>query len=85
LLVGNKSDLTQKKVVSYETAKEFADKAGIQFLETSAKNATNVEKAFMAMAAQIKESMGGDFPGNTNSERNVISAGEPVENQSNCC
>ena len=30
---------------------------GIEFLETSAKNATNVEKAFMTMAAQIKSRM----------------------------
>lgn len=57
LLVGNKSDLTSKKVVSYETAKEFADGLGIEFLETSAKNATNVEKAFMTMAGQIKQRM----------------------------
>ncbi|CAL5436805.1 unnamed protein product [Camellia sinensis] len=54
LLVGNKCDLTAQKVVSYETAKEFADEIGIPFLETSAKNATNVEQAFMAMAAEIK-------------------------------
>lgn len=57
LLVGNKSDLTSKKVVTYEAAKEFADSVGMEFLETSAKNATNVEKAFMAMATQIKERM----------------------------
>lgn len=43
-----------------ETSKEltffqaFADEIGIPFLETSAKNATNVEQAFMAMAAAIK-------------------------------
>ncbi|GMP82893.1 hypothetical protein CsSME_00037008 [Camellia sinensis var. sinensis] len=46
LLVGNKCDLTAPKVVSYETGKAFADKIGIPFLETSAKNATNVEQAF---------------------------------------
>lgn len=28
LLVGNKSDLTTKKVVEYQTAKEFADQLG---------------------------------------------------------
>eukprot|EP00899_Mesostigma_viride_P016404 jgi/Mesvir1/24765/Mv22021-RA.1 len=57
LLVGNKSDLTAKKVVDYQTAKSFADEFGIPFLETSAKNATNVEQAFMTMAAEIKNRM----------------------------
>lgn len=55
LLVGNKSDLTSKRAVSYDQAKEFADSLGIAFIETSAKNSTNVEKAFMTMASQIKE------------------------------
>ncbi len=32
----------------------FADEIGIPFLETSAKNAINVEQAFMTMAAEIK-------------------------------
>uniref|UniRef100_A0A3B4BA68 ZRAB1B, member RAS oncogene family a n=1 Tax=Periophthalmus magnuspinnatus TaxID=409849 RepID=A0A3B4BA68_9GOBI len=56
LLVGNKCDLTTKKVVDYTTAK-FADNLGIPFLETSAKSATNVEQAFMTMAAEIKKRM----------------------------
>ena len=73
LLVGNKSDLTSKKVVEYSVAKasnigsfggenhrlhevqEFADQLSIPFLETSAKNATNVEQAFLTMAKQIKD------------------------------
>ncbi|KAH9300567.1 hypothetical protein KI387_012150, partial [Taxus chinensis] len=54
LLVGNKCDLTANRAVEYETAKAFADEIGIPFLETSAKNATNVEQAFMTMAAEIK-------------------------------
>lgn len=57
LLVGNKSDLTAKRVVGTDAAKEFAESLGIEFLETSAKNAANVEKAFMMMAAQIKKRM----------------------------
>ncbi|CAG8795792.1 28253_t:CDS:2, partial [Dentiscutata erythropus] len=55
LLVGNKSDLQNKKVVEYTVAKEFADHLNIPFLETSAKNATNVEQAFLTMAKQIKD------------------------------
>jgi hypothetical protein len=33
----------------------FADELGIPFLETSAKNATNVEQAFLTMSKQIKD------------------------------
>jgi hypothetical protein len=39
----------------------FADEIGIPFLETSAKNATNVEQAFMTMAAEIKNRYSGHF------------------------
>jgi len=55
LLVGNKADLTEKKVVEYVEAKEFADSLGISFLETSAKSSQNVEEAFLTMTRQIKE------------------------------
>jgi len=44
--------------VDYSSAKEYADQLGIPFLETSAKNATNVEQAFMTMAAEIKNRVG---------------------------
>ncbi|KAF7548197.1 hypothetical protein G7046_g8755 [Stylonectria norvegica] len=65
LLVGNKSDMSDKKVVEYTVAKEFADSLGIPFLETSAKNASNVEQAFLTMARQIKERMGTTTANNT--------------------
>lgn len=55
LLVGNKSDLASERQVEYAVAKEFADSLNIPFLETSAKDSTNVEQAFMTMAKQIKE------------------------------
>jgi Ras-related protein Rab-1A len=35
----------------------------IPFLETSAKNATNVEQAFLTMAKQIKDRMGSPSSG----------------------
>ncbi|KAJ8600662.1 hypothetical protein CTAYLR_010688 [Chrysophaeum taylorii] len=52
LLVGNKSDMDDK-VVSTQSAKAYADSLGIPFLETSAKNATNVEEAFLTMASEL--------------------------------
>ncbi len=36
---------------------DFAKSIGIEFVETSAKNATNVEKAFMVMSTNIKSRM----------------------------
>merc|ERR1712159_134384 len=85
LLVGNKSDLTSKKVVDYATAKAFADEIGIPFMETSAKNATNVEKAFMTMAAEIKKRMASQP---VMSKQQTVKPGEgrAVQAQkSNCC
>ncbi len=41
-------------MVDFNVAKAFADNLKIPFLETSAKTATNVEQAFMTMAAEIK-------------------------------
>jgi len=55
ILVGNKADLVSERKVSYEDAKELADELGVNFLETSAKNASNVELAFENMAKAIKE------------------------------
>lgn len=38
------TDLTSKRVVDFATAKAFADEIGIPYIETSAKNASNVEQ-----------------------------------------
>jgi len=53
LLVGNKSDLTTKRVVDYVTGKEFADQFNLPFLEASAKDGHNVEKAFLDLVKAI--------------------------------
>uniref|UniRef100_A0A7S1FJ81 Uncharacterized protein n=1 Tax=Noctiluca scintillans TaxID=2966 RepID=A0A7S1FJ81_NOCSC len=55
LLVGNKCDLAQKRHVTYEEAHELAKSMGMQFMETSAKNAHNVEQAFQVMAEDIRK------------------------------
>uniref|UniRef100_A0A3Q3DBM0 RAB1A, member RAS oncogene family a n=1 Tax=Hippocampus comes TaxID=109280 RepID=A0A3Q3DBM0_HIPCM len=86
LLVGNKCDLTTKKVVDYTTAKEFADSLAIPFLETSAKSATNVEQAFMTMAAEIKKRMGpGAAAAAAADKSNVKIQSRPVNTSSGGC
>jgi Ras-related protein Rab-1A len=90
LLVGNKCDLTNKKVVDYTTAKEFGDQLQIPFLETSAKNATNVEQAFMTMAAEIKRAQGpdnGHVTGSGNTVR-ITPLSQPISSKKEkggCC
>ncbi|CAG9317419.1 unnamed protein product [Blepharisma stoltei] len=54
LLIGNKCDLEEKRAVSYEEGKQFADGLGIPFIETSAKTSQNVEQSFLRMASEIK-------------------------------
>ena len=86
LLVGNKSDLEGKKVVEYAAAKEFADGLGIPFLETSAKNATNVEQAFLTMAKQIKDRMGAaQVAGGAGGKTVKVGAGQSVQQQGGGC
>ncbi|KAL0452606.1 UNVERIFIED_CONTAM: Ras-related protein RABD2a [Sesamum latifolium] len=85
LLVGNKSDLADKRAVPYESAKAFADEIGIPFMETSAKNATNVEQAFMAMAADIKNRMASQPALNNARPPSVQIRGQPVAQKSGCC
>ena len=46
LLVGNKCELSSKKVVSTGETKELADSLNIRLLEASAKNVHNVEEVF---------------------------------------
>lgn len=84
LLVGNKSDLTNKRAVSFDQAKEFADSLGIEFIETSAKNATNVEKAFLMMASQIKSRYKPAVTGGANAN-GVNLQGQSVNNKSGGC
>lgn len=86
LLVGNKSDLVAKKVVDFTTAKEFADQLNIPFLETSAKNATNVEQAFLTMASEIKKRMGPSGGASDHKPSGVkISNTTPVKKSGGCC
>lgn len=54
ILIGNKSDSIDKKVVPEEQGRELAAELKIPFMETSAKANTNVEEAFFSLARDIK-------------------------------
>ncbi|KAK4878058.1 hypothetical protein RN001_010564 [Aquatica leii] len=53
ILVGNKNDCPDRKVVLTEDAKRFADTMGIQLFETSAKDNINVEEMFISVTRLV--------------------------------
>ena len=57
ILIGNKCDWEEKRAVTTEQGQQLADELGIPFLEVSAKNNTNIEKAFYNLASDIKKGM----------------------------
>jgi Ras-related protein Rab-1A len=56
-LVGNKSDMSDKRKVTFEEGQELAKTYKIGFLETSAKNASNIDMAFQSIAKNIIDKM----------------------------
>lgn len=53
MMAGNKSDLNHLRAVSEQDGQAFAEKEGLSFLETSALEALNVEKAFQSVLTEI--------------------------------
>lgn len=63
VLCGNKCDLDNDRVVTYEEGKQLADEYGVQFFESSALTGQNVEKMFTALATTIKHKRIDEFEG----------------------
>jgi len=55
VLVGNKCDLVDKRIIDTARGKSLADEFKIPFYETSAKNSINVEEAFISLARDVKK------------------------------
>lgn len=55
LLVGNKADLTDRRVVSFEVASDQAQQWRASYIETSAKTRQNVDVAFNELVKEVKK------------------------------
>jgi Ras-related protein Rab-1A len=53
IIVGNKTDLSEKRKIALNTIEEKAEDHGVQYFETSAKKDENVRKAFESLAIKV--------------------------------
>ncbi|GAM25886.1 hypothetical protein SAMD00019534_090610 [Acytostelium subglobosum LB1] len=60
ILIGNKCDLNDEKVIESSKGMELAKEFGMKFFETSAKCGINVEETFMTLATEVKETLFSD-------------------------
>ena len=58
VLIGNKSDLEDKRVISQSQGKDFADTYGLKFIETSVKKNINVKEAFETLGRELMAASG---------------------------
>ena len=57
VLIGNKYDLQQNRIVSTEEGQELSDKNGISFYETSAREGTNIKEIFQKTGEEIYQNI----------------------------
>jgi Ras-related protein Rab-8A len=55
ILIGNKSDWSDKRVITEDAGRQLAEELGIKFMETSAKVNDNVEEAFFLLARSVSQ------------------------------
>jgi len=86
ILIGNKCDMQDQRVVSYEEGEQLAKEYNIHFFETSAKQDQNVEKAFITIATDVKDRLIMDGPGPSNAGKAHVGASNAQGGKkSGCC
>ena len=53
VLVGNKLDLSELRIIDYDTAKSFADLNNMKYFETSCKQRVNVKEVFNHLCEEV--------------------------------
>jgi small GTP-binding protein len=92
MLVGNKCDLSELRVISMEDGMNFATSQNLLFIETSAKEATNVSESFTKLlSAIVNRYYKTGFDDNAKTRRWGLARGISVaigsegSSQSGCC
>ncbi|KAL1534922.1 Ras-related protein RABA2a [Salvia divinorum] len=91
MLIGNKTDLKHLRAVATEDAQSFAEREGLSFIETSALEATNVEKAFQTILSEIyriisKKPLSSDEPAaNIKEGKTLVVGPQDTDTKKTCC
>ena len=89
LLIGNKSDLEEKRKVTFQEGTDFAKSNGMEFIETSAKTASKVQEAFELLTQKIIKASVSKDTGMSKKEKTVhLSSGASdlsTKQKSGCC
>ena len=88
ILIGNKNDLEDERDITPDEGKAFANRNGMQFIETSAKMNTNVNEAFETLGklmiefnSQQKQAMTQD----KKDKKVLSSSGKNLNTKKGCC
>ena len=87
ILIGNKNDLVDDREIKTEEGQAFANRNGMQFIETSAKMNTNVNEAFEALA-KLMMKLTSTKKTNVNKNEPKISlkdSGKDIIKKKKCC
>ncbi|KAB5574479.1 hypothetical protein DKX38_001673 [Salix brachista] len=92
MLIGNKTDLKHLRAVATEDAQSYAEKEGLAFIETSALEATNVEKAFQTILSEIyriisKKTLSSEdsAPASIKDGKTIVVGGPEPNTKKACC
>ncbi|KAJ5067226.1 ras-like protein [Anaeramoeba ignava] len=88
MIAGNKSDLEEYREVPTETAKQMADQWGLPYIETSAKNGTNISELYAECVRMVRKYKKGPTTDTPNTEIKTEIKTQPKQipkEKSSCC
>ena len=90
IVIGNKNDLIDKKIINSESSIEKAKSFGIAIMETSALSASNVKEAFYLILKEMYKSVksminDGDKKENVQGNGVQLNTTEKTKKKKKCC